>query len=49
LLSEGRGPFLSAPWLIHFPGMLIFVVITSYNLMGEALRDASDPRLRGSR
>jgi peptide/nickel transport system permease protein len=29
--------------------LAIFLTITAYNLMGEALRDASDPRLRGSR
>lgn len=49
LLADGREALLHAPWLIHFPGFAIFLTITSYNLMGEALRDASDPRLRGSR
>lgn len=49
LLADGREALLHAPWLIHFPGFAIFITITAYNLMGEALRDASDPRLRGSR
>ena len=49
LLADGRDALQHAPWLIHFPGFAIFVTITAYNLMGEALRDASDPRLRGSR
>lgn len=49
LLADGREAFLHAPWLIHFPGLAIFLTITAYNLIGEALRDASDPRLRGSR
>jgi peptide/nickel transport system permease protein len=49
LLYEGRDALQHAPWLIHFPGLAIFLVITAYNLMGEALRDASDPRLRGVR
>lgn len=49
LLADGREAFLRAPWLIHFPGLAIFLTITAYNLIGEALRDASDPRLRGSR
>lgn len=49
LLADGREALQHAPWLIHFPGFAIFVTITAYNLMGEALRDASDPRLRGSR
>jgi len=49
LLADGREALQHAPWLIHFPGLAIFLTITAYNLMGEALRDASDPRLRGSR
>ena len=49
LLAEGRDAMEHAPWLIHFPGLAIFITITAYNLIGEALRDAADPRLRGSR
>lgn len=49
ILADGRQALDRAPWLIHFPGLAIFVTITSYNLVGEALRDAADPRLRGSR
>ena len=49
LLAEGREDLDRAPWLIHFPGLAIFITITAYNLIGEALRDAADPRLRGSR
>jgi peptide/nickel transport system permease protein len=49
MLSSGRDAMFHAPWLIWFPGLAIFITISSYNLVGEALRDASDPRLRGSR
>jgi peptide/nickel transport system permease protein len=49
ILSDGRRAEGAAPWLILIPGLAIFVTITCYNLVGEALRDASDPRLRGSR
>ncbi len=49
ILSSGRDAIFRAPWMIWFPGLAIFITITSYNLVGEALRDASDPRLRGSR
>ncbi len=49
ILADGRQALDRAPWLIHFPGLAIFLTITSYNLVGEALRDAADPRLRGSR
>src|SRR5204863_4919723 len=34
-------------WLATFPGLAIFLTVFSYNLIGEALRDALDPRLRG--
>lgn len=49
LLLDGRTSEGVAPWLIVLPGLAIFITITCYNLVGEALRDASDPRLRGSR
>lgn len=49
ILSSGREAVRQAPWLIYFPGLIIFLTITSYNLIGETLRDASDPRLRGRR
>jgi peptide/nickel transport system permease protein len=31
-------------WMIIFPGLAIFVTITVYNLIGEGLRDALDPK-----
>jgi peptide/nickel transport system permease protein len=46
ILADGRTAIFSAPWLIYFPGLAIFITITCYNLVGEAFRDASDPRLR---
>ncbi|MBI1345093.1 ABC transporter permease subunit [bacterium] len=49
MLSSGRDAIFRAPWLIWYPGLAIFITISCYNLVGEALRDASDPRLRGSR
>lgn len=47
ILSAGRDAINRAPWLIYFPGFAIFITITAYNLVGEALRDAADPKLRG--
>lgn len=47
MLQSGREAIFRAPWLIIFPGLAIFLTITCYNLVGEALRDATDPRLRG--
>lgn len=45
LLSLGRQEF-EAWWLVIFPGIAIFITITIYNLIGEGLRDALDPKLK---
>ena len=45
LLSLARGNF-SAWWLAVFPGLAIFVSVTIFNLIGEGLTEALDPRLR---
>lgn len=45
LLSLGREEF-EAGWLVIFPGLAIFTAITIFNLIGEGLRDALDPRLK---
>ncbi|MEE8409340.1 MAG: ABC transporter permease [Myxococcota bacterium] len=45
LLRGAMGNF-HAWWLVLFPGAAIFVTVTAYNMTGEALRDALDPRLR---
>jgi peptide/nickel transport system permease protein len=46
MLSEGRAYLRLAPWVIVFPGLAIFLTVMSFNLLGDALRDALDPRLR---
>src|SRR5207237_4671317 len=38
-----------APWLVIYPGLAISLAVFVTNLLGDALRDALDPRLRGSR
>ena len=48
LLNLGRQEF-EAWWLVMFPGIAIFITITIYNLIGEGLRDALDPRLKAKR
>lgn len=45
LLSLGREEF-EAWWLVIYPGLAIFITITVYNLIGEGLRDALDPKLK---
>ncbi len=47
ILSSARTLLPSGWWLTLFPGMAIFLTVTSYNLVGEGLRDAADPRLKG--
>ena len=37
----------AGPWLAIFPGLAIFLVVMGFNLLGDALRDVLDPRLRG--
>lgn len=46
ILSQSHDFIDIAWWLTLFPGLAIFLTITSYNLVGEALRDAIDPRLK---
>ena len=45
LLNLGREQF-TAWWLLVFPGLAIFITVTVYNLLGEGLRDAFDPKLK---
>jgi peptide/nickel transport system permease protein len=45
LLNAGRNN-LQLWWLIFFPGTAIFLAVLAYNLIGEGLQDATDPRLR---
>lgn len=47
ILSSARQLLPSGWWLTVFPGAAIFITVTSYNLVGEGLRDAADPRLKG--
>ena len=46
LLSAGRGTIQQTWWLIVFPGVAIFLTVLAYNLIGEGLQEATDPRLR---
>jgi peptide/nickel transport system permease protein len=46
VLADGRAYIFDAPWLFFIPGGAIFIVVLAFNLVGEGLREASDPRLR---
>ena len=46
LLSVGYSFITIAAWYVTFPGLFIFVTVWSLNVLGDAVRDALDPRLR---
>ena len=47
IIFESQSYFLDAPWLVFFPGISILLLALSFNLVGDALRDALDPTQRG--
>jgi len=47
IIFESQSYFLSAPWLVFFPGMAIMLLALAFNLVGDALRDVLDPTQRG--
>ena len=47
LSSSGRAFMEQAPWLALFPGLAISLAVLGFNLFGDTLRDAWDPKLRG--
>ena len=49
LSSTGRAFMEQAPWLAIFPGLAISLAVLGFNLFGDTLRDAWDPKLRGTR
>jgi len=46
ILSDGKNYLFDAPWLTYIPGCAILVVVLSFNLFGEGLRDILNPKLR---
>jgi peptide/nickel transport system permease protein len=46
ILSDGKNYIFDAPWLTFIPGIAILIVVLSFNLFGEGLRDVLNPRLR---
>jgi peptide/nickel transport system permease protein len=49
LSGRNRTYFIDAPWIALAPGLAISLTVLGFNLLGDALRDALDPRLRGRR
>ena len=46
MIADGRSELFTAPWIVIFPGLAIMLTVLGYNLLGDGLRDALDPRLR---
>ncbi|MBI4591321.1 MAG: ABC transporter permease [Candidatus Rokubacteria bacterium] len=47
MLTAGTQAIETAPWMIFFPGVAISLTVFGLNLLGDAIRDLTDPRLRG--
>src|SRR5262245_38532763 len=48
LTAAAQGHVTRAPWAGIFPGLAIFIAVLGFNLLGDALRDVLEPRLRGT-
>ena len=46
MLNEGRAYLQTAPLISFFPGLAIMLLVLAFNLLGDGLRDALDPRMR---
>jgi len=46
ILASGRSYLILAPWVTIFPGIAIMLTVLGFNLLGDGLRDALDPRLK---
>ena len=46
MLADSRGFIQRAPWVVTLPGLAIFMTVIAFNLLGDGLRDALDPRLK---
>ena len=44
MLNEGRNYMQTAPWLMIFPGLAIFITVVVFNMLGDNLRDILDPK-----
>lgn len=44
MLNEGRAYLQTAPWLLIFPGLAIFIVVAIFNTLGDLARDVFDPK-----
>jgi peptide/nickel transport system permease protein len=47
LLSQGPNYYLTQPWLMVWPGLAVLLATLAFNLLGDGMRDAFDPRSSG--
>ncbi|MCB0357034.1 MAG: ABC transporter permease subunit, partial [Bdellovibrionales bacterium] len=47
MLADAKSFIETSPWLVSLPGLCILIVVLSFNLLGDGLRDALDPKLKG--
>ncbi|WP_290819486.1 ABC transporter permease, partial [Halovivax sp.] len=45
MLSDGRTALVVAPWVAVFPGIMIFITVMGFNMLGDGLRDIMDPKM----
>jgi dipeptide transport system permease protein len=48
LLADARDLILRAWWAVTFPGLAILIAVLAFNVMGDGLRDALDPKMKRS-
>jgi peptide/nickel transport system permease protein len=46
MLSSAQQAMVIAPWVMYFPGFMIFITVMGFNMLGDGLRDAMDPRIK---
>jgi peptide/nickel transport system permease protein len=46
ILADGKGFIFDAPWLFFIPGIAILIIVLAFNLVGEGMREALNPKLR---
>ncbi len=47
MMSEARGLLQTRPWVVFAPGVAMFITVMIFNLLGDAVRDRMDPKMRG--
>lgn len=47
MLNEARADMVIAPHVALFPSLAIFLTVLAFNLLGDGLRDALDPKMKG--